>query len=260
MLSALQRWPAAMLHTVVLCCVVLVEKPGAVPGASLWHTEQMPYTNKQPAGARAASPSILCCYINSKCWDLQRLQQRLGALTLTTTANMQSNPTGPFLLFACGKLLTLSPAALELHMIVFLVMGKGLLWICSLYLSTQRDYCQKLSHILKLSCLCAAVAAISTDCREVWRDCDVTVLKSSTVTTFLLPYVFSSQQSLHMTERSWLYYCILWQLFFSISTTPIWRLFVALIVGSIPTSNNTHSLPHMYTKPPNTSTFTHAHT
>lgn len=52
MLQALQRWPAAMLHR-----VVLVEKAGAVPGATLWQTEQMPYANKQPGGA--ASPSIL---------------------------------------------------------------------------------------------------------------------------------------------------------------------------------------------------------
>lgn len=61
MLQALQRWPAAMLHT-----VVLVKKAGAVPGASPWQTEQMPYTNKQPGGVWAASPSILHCYVNSK--------------------------------------------------------------------------------------------------------------------------------------------------------------------------------------------------
>lgn len=68
--------------------------------------------------------------------------------------NTQSTPTGHLLLFGCGKLLPLSPAALELHMIVFLVMGKRLLWICSLYLSAQRDHCQKLMETLKLSCLC----------------------------------------------------------------------------------------------------------
>lgn len=38
------------------CSVVLVEKAGAEPGASFRQTEQMPYTNKQPGGARAASP------------------------------------------------------------------------------------------------------------------------------------------------------------------------------------------------------------
>lgn len=75
-LQALQRWPAAMLHN-----AVLGEKAGAVPGASLWQTEQMPYTNKQPNRARAASPSIVRCYISSKCWDPQSWQQRLCVLS-----------------------------------------------------------------------------------------------------------------------------------------------------------------------------------
>lgn len=66
----------------------------------------------------------------------------------------KATPTGHLLLSGCDKLLPLSPAALELHMIVFLVMGKRLLWICSLYLSAQRDHCQKLMQTLKLSCLC----------------------------------------------------------------------------------------------------------
>lgn len=137
-----------MAHSVVLC---LVEEGGcSARGISLWQTEQMPYTNKQPGGARAASPSILCCYINSK------LLLRPAAAAAKTLCPYHSLlQPGRLLLYVCVKLLPLSPAALELHMIIFLVMGKGLLWICSSYLSTQRDYCQKLIQTFKLSCLCA---------------------------------------------------------------------------------------------------------
>lgn len=60
MLAAPQWRPAAMLS--VLCWRGRRE----LPGASLWQTEQMPYTNKQPGGAQAGLPIRF-----EMCWNVQ---------------------------------------------------------------------------------------------------------------------------------------------------------------------------------------------
>lgn len=150
-------------------------------------------------------------------------------------------------------------------MIVFLVMGKRLLWICSLYLSTQRDYCQKLIQTLKLSCLCTVGCGgcnlnwLQKSVERLW--CHCFKLKHSVG----LSSMFLSRRSHHSWPKDQKILTLLnTTFFFIISTSPIWRLFVALIVGSIPTSNkDTHPLTHLCAEPPNTSSlsiFTHMHT
>lgn len=78
-------------------------------------------------------------------------------LPLTTTANTQRNPTGHLVLCVCGALLPLSPAALELRMIVFSVMGKRLLCIQLVFIYTKGLLSPAYPHIkvkLFLHCGC----------------------------------------------------------------------------------------------------------
>lgn len=126
-----------------------------MPGASLWQTEQMPYTNKQPDGVSGGLPSILRCYIDSKCWDLQLLQQRLCALTTHYHSQNAKQPRRVTYFYLA--VISCCFCHLQLWSFIWLYFwswAKGYCEYAACIYQHKRDHCQKLMQTLKLSCLC----------------------------------------------------------------------------------------------------------
>ena len=145
----LQRWPAAVPQSVVLS---LVEEVRVQCQRHLSDKRSRCLTLTNSLGGLPVSPPSLH---QVKVLRLAAAAAKSCALTTHYHSQHTKHPNGSL---ACicpwwaAASVTCSFAASQ--DCIFGHWQKRLLWICSSYLSTQRDYCQKLIQTLKLSCLC----------------------------------------------------------------------------------------------------------